>query len=290
MQIECLELRIPKYSGHLKTGHPMSTFDSHESSRSTSYRNGRACSLFGLMASECGKLGPNAASAAHSGLKSWQVRLQALEIKFCAVLDRSSRIAVSRKCDVATLTTGVQDDAERRQRECFGGGCRCGMTHWREWASLAATGELRLPSCWRQERHDTHVNMLSCLNRRALGVVSRALVTVHHQRMDAFSVKSLDHVVITAKDIPTTIEFYTKRLGMKHEVFKASGGERHALSFGNQKLNLHQSGKEFEPKAQRVQPGSEDLCFITDHPIDEVLKSWQSNGIEVRHSLCVVCA
>lgn len=55
----------------------------------------------------------------------------------------------------------------------------------------------------------------------------------------------------------------------------------HALLFGNQKLNLHQSGKEFEPKAGRVQPGSEDLCFITDHPIDEVLKSWKSSGIEV---------
>lgn len=113
---------------------------------------------------------------------------------------------------------------------------------------------------------------------------------MHHQRMAAFSVKSLDHVVITAKDIPTTIEFYTKRLGMKHEVFKASGGERHALSFGNQKLNLHQSGKEFEPKAQHVQPGSEDLCFITDHPIDDVLRSWQSNGIEVRCPLSMVCA
>lgn len=166
------------------------------------------------------------------------------------------------------------------------------MTHWREWASLAADAQaatsMKLETGTSQQH--THVNMLSCLNRCALGVVSRGLVTVHHQRMASFSVKSLDHVVITAKDIPTTIEFYTKRLGMKHEVFKASGGERHALSFGNQKLNLHQSGKEFEPKAQHVQPGSEDLCFITDHPIDEVLKSWQSNNIEVRHLLCVVCA
>lgn len=135
----------------------------------------------------------------------------------------------------------------------------------------------------------THINMLSNLSRRGLGIVSRGLTTVHRQRMASFSVKSLDHVVITAKDIPTTIEFYTQRLGMKHEVFKASGGERHALSFGNQKLNLHQSGKEFEPKAQHVQPGSEDLCFITDHPIDEVLKSWQTSGIEVRSFLAMAC-
>ena len=55
----------------------------------------------------------------------------------------------------------------------------------------------------------------------------------------------------------------------------------HALIFGSQKLNLHLSGREFEPKASRVQPGSEDLCFITEHPIDEVLSSWTSAGIEV---------
>lgn len=62
---------------------------------------------------------------------------------------------------------------------------------------------------------------------------------------------------------------------------KAEYQHSHALIFGSQKLNLHQSGKEFEPKAGRVQPGSEDLCFITDHPVDEVLKSWKSSGIEV---------
>lgn len=63
---------------------------------------------------------------------------------------------------------------------------------------------------------------------------------------------------------------------------------RHALRFGNQKLNLHQSGKEFEPKAGTVQPGSEDLCFITDHPIDDVLKAWTSAGIDVLEGSKVV--
>lgn len=159
------------------------------------------------------------------------------------------------------------------------------MTQRLESASLAAMyGASR--DCNAEARDKdvtaTHINMLSNLGRRGLGIVSRGSTTVHRQRMASFSVKSLDHVVITAKDIPTTIHFYTKRLGMKHEVFQASGGERHALSFGSQKLNLHQSGREFEPKALHVQPGSEDLCFITDHPIDEVLQNWQSNGIEVR--------
>lgn len=128
--------------------------------------------------------------------------------------------------------------------------------------------------------------------------------------MASFAVKAIDHVVLTVKSIPATVEFYTTRLGMKHEVFTSKGIERyviclftltclgqtyisdvhefirdpprHALVFGNQKLNLHQSGNEFEPKAGKVQPGSEDLCFITDHPVDEVLKSWRSAGIEVR--------
>ncbi|KAK5735524.1 hypothetical protein LTR17_008057 [Elasticomyces elasticus] len=99
--------------------------------------------------------------------------------------------------------------------------------------------------------------------------------------MANFSVKAIDHVVLTAKDLDKTVDFYTTKLGMKHETFKSNGIERHALTFGKQKLNLHLSGKEFEPKAQHVQPGSEDLCFITDTPIDEVLSSWKSAGIEV---------
>ncbi|KAH9815706.1 Virulence protein [Teratosphaeria destructans] len=91
-----------------------------------------------------------------------------------------------------------------------------------------------------------------------------------------FAVKAIDHVVLTVKSIPQTVEFYTTRLGMKHET--------HALSFGNQKLNLHLSGHEFEPKAGRVQPGSEDLCFITDHPVEEVHKAWAAAGLEILES------
>ncbi|EKG21224.1 Glyoxalase/bleomycin resistance protein/dioxygenase [Macrophomina phaseolina MS6] len=99
-----------------------------------------------------------------------------------------------------------------------------------------------------------------------------------------FAVKSLDHVVLTVRSIPATVNFYTQRLGMKHEVFtsaKDPGVERHALLFGNQKINLHQSGREFEPKAQTVQPGSGDLCFLTDTKIEDVLRELKSEGIDV---------
>lgn len=80
-------------------------------------------------------------------------------------------------------------------------------------------------------------------------------------------IDSLDHLVLTVKDIDTTASFYSRVLGMDIITF---GGGRKALSFGAQKINLHQHGKEFEPKAQQPTPGSADLCFITSVPISEV--------------------
>jgi catechol 2,3-dioxygenase-like lactoylglutathione lyase family enzyme len=84
-------------------------------------------------------------------------------------------------------------------------------------------------------------------------------------------VRSIDHIVLTVASIDHTVAWYTKHLGVQHERFDSKDGPRHALVFGSQKINLHQAGAEFEPKAQHVQPGSGDLCFITDTPVDEVL-------------------
>ncbi len=64
--------------------------------------------------------------------------------------------------------------------------------------------------------------------------------------------KSLDHLVLTVKDLDSTVEFYQKVMGMQHTTFASAGSpdvERHSLSFGTQKINLHVSGNEFEPKA-----------------------------------------
>ena len=77
----------------------------------------------------------------------------------------------------------------------------------------------------------------------------------------------LDHLVLTVKDIDATVHFYTTVLGMQVETF---GQGRKALKFGVQKINLHEAGNEFEPKANTPVPGSADLCFITSTPIDEV--------------------
>ena len=79
----------------------------------------------------------------------------------------------------------------------------------------------------------------------------------------------IDHLVLTVRNIETTCAFYSNVLGMEVVTFENG---RKALSFGSQKINLHEAGKEFEPKASRPTPGSADLCFTTTTPIDEVVK------------------
>ncbi|KAJ5364485.1 uncharacterized protein N7496_010198 [Penicillium cataractarum] len=106
-----------------------------------------------------------------------------------------------------------------------------------------------------------------------------------------FAVKSLDHLVLTVRSIPETVAFYTTHLGMRHEVFSSPANpavQRNALIFGSQKINLHQSGKEFEPKAQNVKPGSADLCFLTDENVEKVLQAFQDAKIEVLEGAKIV--
>ena len=88
----------------------------------------------------------------------------------------------------------------------------------------------------------------------------------------------IDHLVITVKDINKTIRFYESVLGMEKEMF---GEGRVSLKFGNQKINVHQKGKEFEPRAKIPTPGSADLCFITDTEISQTIEHIKSKGIEI---------
>nr|WP_314583793.1 VOC family protein [uncultured Pseudomonas sp.] len=78
----------------------------------------------------------------------------------------------------------------------------------------------------------------------------------------------LDHLVLTAVDADATVDFYTRILGMQLETF---GAGRMAFRFGNQKINLHVRGKEFEPKAHVPVPGALDLCFIASVPLEQVI-------------------
>ncbi|AZC05043.1 TPA: VOC family protein [Acinetobacter nosocomialis] len=91
-------------------------------------------------------------------------------------------------------------------------------------------------------------------------------------------ISHLDHLVLTVSNIETTCNFYQTVLGFEVITFK---GDRKALQFGNQKINLHQQGKEFEPKALQPTPGSADLCFISDTPISEVVAHLNQLNIQI---------
>ena len=91
-------------------------------------------------------------------------------------------------------------------------------------------------------------------------------------------VNRFDHVVLTVASIDATVDFYTRVLGMEALTF---GAGRTALRFGTSKINLHQAGHEFEPKARHPTPGSMDLCFIVDDPIEDVLTQLAAAGVAV---------
>lgn len=92
----------------------------------------------------------------------------------------------------------------------------------------------------------------------------------------------IDHFVLTVASIDATCAFYTKVLGMTVTEF---AGGRKALSFGSQKINLHERGKEFEPKAQTPTPGSGDFCLITTTPIQDVLAQLNAMNIEIEDGI-----
>ena len=78
----------------------------------------------------------------------------------------------------------------------------------------------------------------------------------------------IDHLVLTVRDLGETIAFYTRVLGMEEVTF---GENRKALAFGTQKINLHEAGREFEPKAALAAPGTLDICLITTTPLADVV-------------------
>lgn len=92
------------------------------------------------------------------------------------------------------------------------------------------------------------------------------------------NVLRIDHVVLTVRDIDATIAWYERVMGMRAVTF---GDGRRGLAFGDQKLNLHQAGDEFLPKASIPMPGSVDLCFTTDVPLDDVAAHLRAEGVAI---------
>jgi len=90
--------------------------------------------------------------------------------------------------------------------------------------------------------------------------------------------QGFDHVVLTVVDVDATIGFYAGALGMEPVTF---GGGRRALAFGRNKINLHEAGHEFEPKARYPTPGSADLCLVTDDPLEVVIARLAAHDVAI---------
>jgi len=95
------------------------------------------------------------------------------------------------------------------------------------------------------------------------------------------NILTLDHIVLTVKNIDKTVEFYEK-LGMKKEIFSDN---KVALKYSNQKINLHKLGSEFEPKAKNVKEGSADLCFIIKQNLEEVIIYLEKQRIKIEQGI-----
>ncbi len=91
----------------------------------------------------------------------------------------------------------------------------------------------------------------------------------------------IDHVVLTTRDLPSCLRFYAEILGMRLEEFRTPTETRLALKFGNQKINVHEWGREFTPRAHVAAPGALDLCFIASVPLEEVILKLKNAKIEI---------
>jgi catechol 2,3-dioxygenase-like lactoylglutathione lyase family enzyme len=94
-------------------------------------------------------------------------------------------------------------------------------------------------------------------------------------------IERVDHIVLTTRDKDACIRFYGEVLGMKLEKFRTPTEERLALKFGAQKINLHEWGREFTPRAHVAVPGSLDLCFIASVPLEQVVERLNRAGIKI---------
>ena len=91
-------------------------------------------------------------------------------------------------------------------------------------------------------------------------------------------IASIDHLVLTVRDISRTVEFYQRVLGMEHVVFE---GNFNALHFGSQKINLHPFRAEYLPHADIPAPGTGDMCLVCVGEIAEVARELKMHGVEI---------
>ncbi len=99
--------------------------------------------------------------------------------------------------------------------------------------------------------------------------------------MPNVTLERFDHIVFTVRNIEETCAFYARVLGLEVQEFEFAGRPRKALHFGNQKINLHEAGREIEPRAPHAAPGAIDVCFITEAPIDTVVAHLKDCGVAI---------
>lgn len=120
---------------------------------------------------------------------------------------------------------------------------------------------------------------LRASGRRELAELVQLAAKIRSQKQhSSIQIERLDHVVLTVRSMDAALDFYTRVLGMEAITF---GEGRKALRFGQQKINLHQAGAEFEPKAAQPTPGSADLCFITQTALADVIRHIEQHGVTV---------
>ncbi len=95
---------------------------------------------------------------------------------------------------------------------------------------------------------------------------------------NGITLERLDHLVLTVRDVAATCRFYERALGMRREEF---GEGRVALHFGRQKINLHPYPSPVEIVAEDPRPGTADLCFIAETPIEAAAAHLESLGIDI---------
>jgi catechol 2,3-dioxygenase-like lactoylglutathione lyase family enzyme len=91
-------------------------------------------------------------------------------------------------------------------------------------------------------------------------------------------IKSVDHIVLTTRNLDKCLAFYTGVLGMQLEHY---GKGRIALRFGDHKFNVHPPGFDAGIKARTPTPGSLDLCFLADRSLNEVIAQLERHGIHI---------
>lgn len=91
-------------------------------------------------------------------------------------------------------------------------------------------------------------------------------------------IESLDHLVLTVRDIETSIAFYETVLGMRRETF---GEGRVSLHYGRQKINLHPHPTPIDLIAETAMPGTADLCFISSTPIEQIVAHLKANDVAI---------